>query len=135
MLLRALALGLLLASAAGARAAAYCVPGTPTCCPEGVAAVVPTTRGMTPQQAREALLKEGFSNIGRLARPTDGFPNPCWARDRQARGFVDHILLGGAARDWVVRDSFHVLVYVERDPALRDRISDHCPISVRLDPR
>lgn len=70
-----------------------------------------------------------------LARPTEGFANPCWARDGQARGFVDHILLGGPARDWVVRDSFRVLVYVERDQALRQRISDHCPISVRLDPR
>jgi len=70
-----------------------------------------------------------------LSRPTEGFANPCWARDRQARGFIDHILLGGPARDWMVRDSFRVLVYVERDPALRDRISDHCPISVRLDPR
>jgi endonuclease/exonuclease/phosphatase family metal-dependent hydrolase len=70
-----------------------------------------------------------------LARPTEGFANPCWAREGQARGFVDHILLGGAARDWLVRDSFRVLVYAERDPALRERISDHCPISVRLDPR
>ncbi len=70
-----------------------------------------------------------------LARPTDGFSNPCWARDGQARGFVDHILLGGAARSWLVRDSFRVMVYAERDPALRDRLSDHCPISVRLDPR
>ena len=70
-----------------------------------------------------------------LARPTEGFANPCWARDGRVRGFVDHILLGGAARDWLVRDSFRVLVYAERDPALRDRISDHCPISVRLDPR
>lgn len=70
-----------------------------------------------------------------LTRPTEGFANPCWARDGRARGFVDHILLGGAARDWLVRDSFRVLVYAERDPALRDRLSDHCPISVRLDPR
>jgi endonuclease/exonuclease/phosphatase family metal-dependent hydrolase len=70
-----------------------------------------------------------------LTRPTEGFANPCWARDRHTRGFVDHILLGGAARDWLVRDSFRVLVYAERDPSMRDRISDHCPISVRLDPR
>jgi endonuclease/exonuclease/phosphatase family metal-dependent hydrolase len=34
-----------------------------------------------------------------------------------------------------VRDSFRVLVYAERDPALRDVLSDHCPISVRLDAR
>lgn len=70
-----------------------------------------------------------------LARPTEGFSNPCWARDGQARGFVDHILLGGPARNWLVRDSFRVLVYADRDPALRNVISDHCPISVRIDPR
>lgn len=70
-----------------------------------------------------------------LTRATEGFSNPCWARDGQSRGFVDHILLGGPARDWLVRDSFRVLVYADRDPALRDVISDHCPISVRIDPR
>lgn len=70
-----------------------------------------------------------------LTRPTEGFANPCWVRDGQGRAFIDHILLGGPARDWLVRDSFRVLVYAERDIALRDRISDHCPISVRLDPR
>lgn len=70
-----------------------------------------------------------------LTRPTEGFSNPCWARDGRARPFIDHILLGGPARDWLVRDSFRVLVYAERDPALRDRLSDHCPISVRVEPR
>lgn len=76
-----------------------------------------------------------LSEAAPLIRPTEGFSNPCWARDGQARGFVDHILLGGPARDWLVRDSFRVLVYAERDPALRDVVSDHCPISVRIDPR
>jgi len=70
-----------------------------------------------------------------LTRPTAGFANPCWARDGEARGFIDHILLGGPAREWLVRDSFRVLVYAERDRALRDVISDHCPISIRIDPR
>ena len=69
-----------------------------------------------------------------LTRVTEGFANPCWARDRQARPFIDHILLGGAARDWLLRDSFRVLVFNERDEA-RDSLSDHCPISVRLVPR
>lgn len=70
-----------------------------------------------------------------LVRPTEGFSNPCWARDGQRRDFIDHILLGGPARDWLVPGSFRVLVYAERDPALRNVISDHCPISVRIDPR
>lgn len=70
-----------------------------------------------------------------LTRVTEGFSNPCRARDSQARPFIDHILLGGPARDWLVRDSFRVLTYAERDPAILARLSDHCPISVRVDPR
>lgn len=70
-----------------------------------------------------------------LTRVTEGFSDPCWARDGGARPFIDHILLGGPARGWLVRDSFRVMVYGERDPALRHVISDHCPISVRLDAR
>jgi hypothetical protein len=67
-----------------------------------------------------------------LARPTAGFATPCWADARGGRAFVDHLLLGGPARDWLVPRSLAVLVYAERDPAFRDRLSDHCPVSVRL---
>lgn len=67
-----------------------------------------------------------------LARATAGFSTPCWADARGGRPFVDHILLGGAARDWLVPGSLAVLVYAERDRAWRDRLSDHCPTSVRL---
>ncbi len=70
-----------------------------------------------------------------LLRATEGFSDPCRARDSQARPFIDHILLGGPARGWLVRDSFRVLVYGERDAQARARLSDHCPVSVRLDPR
>jgi hypothetical protein len=35
----------------------------------------------------------------------------------------------------MVRDSFRVLVFTERDRSMRDLLSDHCPISVRIDPR
>ncbi|MCX8133525.1 MAG: endonuclease/exonuclease/phosphatase family protein [Roseococcus sp.] len=67
-----------------------------------------------------------------LTRATEGASNPCWADARGGRPFIDHILLGGAARDWFQRSSLRVMVYAERDPAFRDRLSDHCPISVRL---
>jgi len=67
-----------------------------------------------------------------MRRATEGFSNPCWSRDGQGRAFIDHILLGLRASDWLIKDSFRVLSYTERDPALRDVISDHCPISVRL---
>jgi endonuclease/exonuclease/phosphatase family metal-dependent hydrolase len=70
-----------------------------------------------------------------LARATQGFANPCTASGSGSRPFIDHILLGGPARDWVVRDSFRVMVFTERDAALRERLSDHCPVSVRIDPR
>jgi endonuclease/exonuclease/phosphatase family metal-dependent hydrolase len=67
-----------------------------------------------------------------MRRATEGFSNPCWSRDGQGRPFIDHILLGLRAADWLVKDSFRVFSYNERDPAMRDVISDHCPISVRL---
>jgi endonuclease/exonuclease/phosphatase family metal-dependent hydrolase len=67
-----------------------------------------------------------------LTRANAGASNPCWADARGARPFIDHILLGGAARDWMQRGSLRVMVYAERDPAFRDRLSDHCPVSIRL---
>jgi endonuclease/exonuclease/phosphatase family metal-dependent hydrolase len=67
-----------------------------------------------------------------LARPTAGFSSPCWADARGGRPFISHILLGGAARDWAVPNSLAVLVYAERERGYRDRLSDHCPVSIRL---
>jgi endonuclease/exonuclease/phosphatase family metal-dependent hydrolase len=63
----------------------------------------------------------------------EGYSNPCWARGNSSgRAFIDHILLGGAAREWWRRDSLKVMVYTENDPRLRDLLSDHCPVSVQL---
>ena len=67
-----------------------------------------------------------------LARPTAGFSSPCWSDARGGRPFVSHILPGGPAAQWVVPDSMNVLVYAERDRSYRERLSDHCPVSVRL---
>ncbi len=63
-----------------------------------------------------------------LTRPTEGYSNPCWGRE----AFIDHILIGGPAREWVKPDSLRVLTYRETDPAWKARLSDHCPVSVRL---
>jgi endonuclease/exonuclease/phosphatase family metal-dependent hydrolase len=63
-----------------------------------------------------------------LARGTEGYADPCWGGDH----FIDHILLGGPAMDWLAKDSLRVLVYRETDEAARAHISDHCPVSVRL---
>lgn len=67
-----------------------------------------------------------------LTRANEGVSNPCWSDARGGRPFIEHILLGGPARNWMVQNSLRVMVYAERDPALRDRISDHCPVSIRL---
>lgn len=67
---------------------------------------------------------------GPLTRATEGFSSPCWGRE----AFIDHILIGGPARAWVEPGSLRVLVYRETDPAWKQRLSDHCPVSVRLQP-
>lgn len=73
-----------------------------------------------------------FATLARAApllRATAGLSNPCWG----GRIFIDHILLGGAARTWFVPGSLRVLVYRETGRAFRERLSDHCPVSVTLD--
>lgn len=81
---------------------------------------------------RDDLLDRIAASGGPLARATEGRSDPCWAGPRGPRPFIDHILLGGAAERWWVRGSLQVLVYAETDRAERQRLSDHCPISIRL---
>jgi endonuclease/exonuclease/phosphatase family metal-dependent hydrolase len=63
-----------------------------------------------------------------LARATEGHSSPCWGHE----AFIDHILAGGPARAWVRPDTLRVMVYRETDRSWQDRLSDHCPVSVRL---
>ena len=63
-----------------------------------------------------------------LARATEGHSSPCWGNE----SFIDHILAGGAAAEWMKPDTLRVLTFRETDPLLKDRLSDHCPVSVRL---
>jgi hypothetical protein len=63
-----------------------------------------------------------------LTRATEGLASPCWGGE----AFIDHILLGGTARDWLVPSSLRVMTYHETEPEWRARLSDHCPVSVRL---
>jgi endonuclease/exonuclease/phosphatase family metal-dependent hydrolase len=63
-----------------------------------------------------------------LTRATEGFSSPCWGHE----SFIDHILIGGTARAWVEPNTLRVLAYRETDPAWKERLSDHCPVSVRL---
>jgi endonuclease/exonuclease/phosphatase family metal-dependent hydrolase len=63
-----------------------------------------------------------------LARATEGHTSPCWGSE----AFIDHIMLGNAARDWMQPDTLRVLTYRETGDAWKARLSDHCPVSVRL---
>lgn len=63
-----------------------------------------------------------------LARATEGRSSPCWGNE----SFIDHILAGGAARVWLRPATLRVLTYREQGKEWQDRLSDHCPVSVRL---
>jgi len=63
-----------------------------------------------------------------LARATEGRASPCWGGE----AFIDHIMLGGAAREWLQPDTLRVLTYRETGAEWQQRLSDHCPVSVRL---
>lgn len=66
--------------------------------------------------------------VAPLTRATEGRASPCWGGE----AFIDHILLGGAARAWLQPDTLRVLTYRETGDAWKERLSDHCPVSVRL---
>ncbi len=63
-----------------------------------------------------------------LTRATEGHASPCWGGE----AFIDHMVLGGAARDWLQPDTLRVLTYRETAVEWKQRLSDHCPVSVRL---
>jgi endonuclease/exonuclease/phosphatase family metal-dependent hydrolase len=63
-----------------------------------------------------------------LTRATEGHSSPCWG----AETFIDHILAGGDAMKWMRPDTLRVLRYRETGAEWKERLSDHCPVSVRL---
>jgi endonuclease/exonuclease/phosphatase family metal-dependent hydrolase len=63
-----------------------------------------------------------------LVRANEGRSSPCWGGE----SFIDHILAGGPAAGWMRPDTFRVLVYRETERSWQDRLSDHCPLSVRF---
>lgn len=64
-----------------------------------------------------------------LVCATEGFGSPCWGKET----FIDHILAGNAAATWIKPGTLRVLTYRESDPAMKERLSDHCPVSVRFE--
>ena len=73
-------------------------------------------------------LLDALQSSGPLLRATEGRASPCWG----GGSFIDHILAGGAARGWMLPDTLRVLAYRETDAAAKERLSDHCPVSVRF---
>ncbi len=79
-------------------------------------------------EKREKLIAKAQA-VAPMIRVTEGLSSPCWnLRD----SFIDHILVGGPARAWIVPNSVRVMTYRETDPVFKERLSDHCPVSVRL---
>ena len=70
----------------------------------------------------------GLEQAAPLSRATAGRSSPCWG----GGGFIDHIIAGGAARAWMEANTVRVLVYRETGQEWQDRLSDHCPLSVRF---
>jgi endonuclease/exonuclease/phosphatase family metal-dependent hydrolase len=70
----------------------------------------------------------GLSRAAPMVRATAGHSSPCWGGEQ----FIDHIIAGGAARGWLEADTLRVLVFRETGAEWKERLSDHCPVSVRL---
>ncbi|NVN35421.1 endonuclease/exonuclease/phosphatase family protein [Komagataeibacter swingsii] len=71
-----------------------------------------------------------LSENGPLILATAGRASPC----AQGNYFIDHIIAGGPAREWLRPDSLRVMLYRENGHDDPTRLSDHCPVSVRLLP-
>lgn len=76
---------------------------------------------------RDAVLSE-LRQAGPLTRATEGHSSPCWG----AENFIDHILAGGLATTWMHPETLKVLTYRETEKSMQERLSDHCPVSVRF---
>lgn len=63
-----------------------------------------------------------------LVRATEGHDSPCWGGEH----FIDHILAGGPAAQWMQPTTLSVLVFTETGAAWKQRLSDHCPVAVRF---
>jgi endonuclease/exonuclease/phosphatase family metal-dependent hydrolase len=81
-------------------------------------------RWMTPKDSFLAALQKAAP----MVRATEGRSSPCWG----AENFIDHILAGGPAARWIRPDTLRVLIYQETEESWKDRLSDHCPVSVRV---
>jgi endonuclease/exonuclease/phosphatase family metal-dependent hydrolase len=72
----------------------------------------------------------GLNQAAPLVRATEGVSSPCWGGEK----FIDHILAGGAAAQWMQPATLSVLMFRETGDEWKDRLSDHCAVSVRFRP-
>lgn len=72
----------------------------------------------------------GLNQAAPLLRATEGVSSPCWGGEK----FIDHILAGGAAAQWMQPATLSVLMFRETGVEWKDRLSDHCAVSVRFRP-
>lgn len=75
------------------------------------------------------MLQDAMEKAAPLLDATTGRASPCWGGE----SFIDHIFAGGPARAWMRPSSLRVLVYREHGRVWKNRLSDHCPVSVRFD--
>ncbi|GBQ06882.1 endonuclease/exonuclease/phosphatase family protein [Saccharibacter floricola] len=73
----------------------------------------------------DPLMKQLNSDAS-LTLTTAGYASPC----RGGKRFIDHIILGNSAQNWLIPDSLRVMTY--RDDRSQKGLSDHCPVSVKL---
>ena len=66
-----------------------------------------------------------------LSRVSEGKASDCWGGEFPI--YIDHIALDRIATKWVVGGSFKQLVYTDSEN-LKKKLSDHCPISIIIDP-
>jgi len=71
---------------------------------------------------------QAFQRKADLTLVDEGQDSPCWG----GGSFIDHLIAGGAARDWLVPGSLRVMVYRE-DPSWKPQLSDHCAVSARFE--
>ncbi|MBP2311483.1 endonuclease/exonuclease/phosphatase family protein [Azospirillum soli] len=68
-----------------------------------------------------------------LVRVTEGRRSECWGGEYPK--YIDHIVLSPKAASLVGAQTFRQLVYSESGPRAKELLSDHCPISVQLQPQ
>nr|WP_321983539.1 endonuclease/exonuclease/phosphatase family protein [uncultured Lichenicoccus sp.] len=73
---------------------------------------------------------DGLEQSSPMVLATTGHISPCWGGE----DFIDHIFAGGPAAPWLVPETLRVMVYRETTPEMRERLSDHCAVSVLLKP-